>query len=164
MWASYYGADVKRSMWGRCELHEAGRGAWRASVFLPLRSCGAFSGDELEEVLGGYPILQVGYRQYVEPEGVLFEGFPKGAVFRSPLDHEFLHPSRATVMPDASRLSASQYLLDGRFVPWGVTTSERFYGGGPYSFGACMYPRGPCFPFSGDVQYYASAVCVVGDR
>jgi len=62
MWASCYGADVNRSLWGRCELHDVGRGEWRASVFFPLRSCGAFRGDELEEVLGEYPILQVGYR------------------------------------------------------------------------------------------------------
>ena len=57
LWASRYGADVKRSLWGWCELHDAGCGEWWASVVMPLLSCGAFSGDELEEVLGGYPIL-----------------------------------------------------------------------------------------------------------
>ncbi len=87
MRASCYGADVKRPLWGRCELHDAGCGEWRASVVLPLRPCGALGGAELEEVLGGYPILQVGYRRYVEPEGKLFEGFPEGEVFRSPLDY-----------------------------------------------------------------------------
>ena len=77
---------------------------------MPLLSRGALSGDELEEVLGGYPILQVGYRRYVEPEGVLFEGFPEGALFRSPLDEELLYPCRTTVVLDASRLVACQYL------------------------------------------------------
>ena len=70
---------------------------------------------------------------------MLFEGFPEGAMFRSILDQEFLYPSRGTVMPGASRLAASQYVLDGRFVPWGIATPEGFYGGGPYSFGC---PRG----------------------
>ncbi len=51
---------------GRCELHDAGRGEWRASVDLPLRSLAAFIGNEVEEVLGGNPVLQAGYRQYVE--------------------------------------------------------------------------------------------------
>jgi len=133
---------VKRFLWGRCELHDAGRDEWRASVFLPLRSCGALCSDEVEEVLGGYPLLQVGYRQNVEPEGILFESFPEGAEFRSPLDLEFLYPSRATVISDASRLAASQYMLDGRFVPRGVATSEGFYGGGPDSFCACMSTGG----------------------
>ena len=91
----------------------------------------------------GYPIIQVGYRRYVEPEGVMFEGFPEGAVFRSPLEQKFLYTSRATVMLDASRLAASQYLLDGRFVPWGVAATEEFFGGGPYSFGARLPTRGP---------------------
>ncbi len=94
----------------------------------------------------------------------MFKGFPEGAVFWSPLDQELLYPSRSPVMRDASRLDASQYLMDGRFVPWGVATSEGLYGGGPYSFGACLAPRGPCFSFNGEVQVYASAVCVVGSR
>ena len=52
---------------GRCELHDAMRVEWRASAVLPLRSCGAFSGDELKEVLGGDPVILAGYRHYVEP-------------------------------------------------------------------------------------------------
>ena len=40
----------------------------------------------------------------------------------APFNQEFLYPSRATVMSDASRLAASQYLLDGRFVPGDITT------------------------------------------
>ena len=36
------------------------------------------------------------------------------------VNQEFFYPSRATVMSDASRIAASQYLLDGRFVPWDV--------------------------------------------
>ncbi len=51
---------------GRYILHDAGRGVWRASVVLPLRSCGAFSGDGVEEVLAGNPVLQLDYRHYVE--------------------------------------------------------------------------------------------------
>jgi hypothetical protein len=77
---------------------------------MPLLSCGAFSCDELEEVLGGYPILHVGYRRFAEPEGVLFDGTPEGALFRSPLDQEFLYPGLGTVVLDASRLAACQYL------------------------------------------------------
>jgi hypothetical protein len=73
---------------------------------MPLLSCGAFSGDESEEVLPKYPILQVSYRRYVEPEGVMFEGFPESALLRSPVDQEFLFPGRATVVLDASRLDA----------------------------------------------------------
>jgi hypothetical protein len=71
---------------------------------VPLLSCEAFSGDELEEVLGGYSILQVVYRRYVEPKGVLLEAFLEGALFRSPLDQEFLYLGRAAVVLDASRL------------------------------------------------------------
>ena len=58
----------------------------------------------------------------------MFEGFPEGAVFRGPLNQEFFYPSRATVMSDACRLAASQYLLDGRFVPGGIATPEGFDG------------------------------------
>ncbi len=39
MWASRYRADVEWSLSGRCELHDAIRGEWRASVVLPLRPC-----------------------------------------------------------------------------------------------------------------------------
>ena len=67
MWASRYGADVEWSLGGRCELYDARCGEWRASVALPLRPCGAFIGDESEEVLGGDRVLPVGYRYYVEP-------------------------------------------------------------------------------------------------
>jgi hypothetical protein len=130
MWASCYAADVERSLKGRCELHDAWRGEWRASVVLSIRSCGAFSGDESEEVMCEKPVLQAGYRHYVKSYGILFEGFPEGPMFRSPLDQEFIYPSRATVMFDASRLVASQYLLDARFVPWGIATPTGFYGGG----------------------------------
>ncbi len=51
---------------GRCELHDAGRGEWRVSVVLPLRSHAAYIGNEVEEVLGRDPVLQAGYLQYVE--------------------------------------------------------------------------------------------------
>jgi len=47
---------------------------------------------------------------YVDPEGVLFEGFPESALFRAPLDQEFLYPGLGTVVLDASRLAACQYL------------------------------------------------------
>ena len=57
MWASCYGADVDQSLRRPCELHDAGHGEWRVSVVLPPRSCGAFSGDELEEVMGGNPVI-----------------------------------------------------------------------------------------------------------
>ena len=67
-------------------------------------------------------------------------------------------------MFDASRLVAIQYLLNGRFVPWGIASPEGFYGGGPYSFGACLPTRGPCFSLSREVQEYAGAVCVVNSR
>ncbi len=54
-------------------------------------------------------------------------------------------------MFDASRLAASQYLLDGRFVPLGIATPEGFYGGGPYSYAmAPVCPRGVLdFPLAG---------------
>ena len=42
-----HGADVKRSLWGRCELHNAGCGERWASVVLPMRPCGVFGGEEL---------------------------------------------------------------------------------------------------------------------
>ena len=66
MWASCYGADVEWSLRGRCELQDAGRGEWWASVVLPLRSRGAFNSNEMEEVLSGDPVLHAGYRHYVE--------------------------------------------------------------------------------------------------
>ncbi len=53
-------------MRGRSELHDAGRGEWRASVLLPLRSPAALIGNKVEEVLGRDFVLQAGYRQYVE--------------------------------------------------------------------------------------------------
>ena len=67
-------------------------------------------------------------------------------------------------MSDASRLAASQYLLDGRFVPGSIATPEGFDGSGPYSFGAGLSGRGPCLSLSGEVQEYAGAVCAVGSR
>ncbi len=57
MRASRYRADVKWSLGGRCELHDAGRGEWRASEVSLLRACGAFSDDEWEEVLGGNRVV-----------------------------------------------------------------------------------------------------------
>jgi hypothetical protein len=94
----------------------------------------------------------------------MFEGFPEDDVFRSPLDHEFLYPGRATVVLDAPWLAASQYSLDGRFVPWGVAAPEGFYGGGPYSFGTRLPTGGICFSLSGEVEQYASAVCAIVSR
>jgi hypothetical protein len=126
-------------MRGRRELNDAVRGERRASVSSPL------SGNESEEVLDGNRVFQVGYRHYVEPHVILFEGFPEGAMFRAPLDQEFLYPSRTTTMSDASRLVASQYLLDGRFVPGGIATQEGIDGCGPSAFGACMLVEGSCF-------------------
>jgi hypothetical protein len=67
MWASRYRADVEWSLRGRCKLHDAVRGEWRASEVSPLRPCGTFSGDESEEVLGRNRVLQTSYRLYVEP-------------------------------------------------------------------------------------------------
>ena len=94
----------------------------------------------------------------------MFKSFSEGAVFRALLNQEFFYPSRATVMPDAPRFVASQYLLDGRIVPGGITTPEGFDGSGPYSFGAGMSARGLCFPPRGELQEYAGAVYVVGSR
>jgi hypothetical protein len=94
----------------------------------------------------------------------LFKGLPEGAMFRAPLNQEFFYPSRATVMSDASRFAASQYLLDERFVPGGIAASEGFDGSGPFSFGAGLSARGLCFSPSEEVQDYAGAVCVVGSR
>ena len=68
------------------------------------------------------------------------------------------------VVSDASRLSACQYLLDGRFVPWGITTPEGLYGGGPYSFGASLPTRGSSFSRSAKIQEYAGAVCAIDNR
>ena len=42
---------------GRCELHNARRGEWRASVVLPLHSLAAFIGNVVEEVMGRDPVL-----------------------------------------------------------------------------------------------------------
>ena len=67
-------------------------------------------------------------------------------------------------MLNASWLAASQYLMDGRFVPWGVATPEGFYGGGPYSFGANLPTRGPRISLSGEVHQHASAVCAIDSR
>ena len=61
-------------------------------------------------------------------------------------------------MSEAPWFAASQDLLDGRFVPGGIATPEGFDGGGPYSFGAGMSAKGPCFSPSGEVQEYACAV------
>jgi hypothetical protein len=61
-----YGSDGEWSLRGRCELHDAWRVEWRASVVLPLRSPAAFIGNEVAEVMGRDPVLQAGYRQYVE--------------------------------------------------------------------------------------------------
>jgi hypothetical protein len=66
MWASRNGANVEWSLGGRLEFYDARPGEWRASVALPLRPCGAFSGDESEEVLGGDRILPAGYRYNVK--------------------------------------------------------------------------------------------------
>ncbi len=44
---------MKWSLGGRSELHDAGRGEWRASEISPLCACGAFSGNEWEEIMGG---------------------------------------------------------------------------------------------------------------
>ena len=52
-------------------------------------------------------------------------------------------------MSDAPRFAASQYLLDGRFVPGGIATLEGFDGSGPYSFGAGLSARGLCFSLAG---------------
>ena len=74
--------------WG--ELQDVVRGERWASVRSPLFLGGAFSGDEREEVLGGNRVFQDGNRYYVETWVILFEGFPKGAMLRAPLDQEFL--------------------------------------------------------------------------
>jgi hypothetical protein len=51
-------------------------------------------------------------------------------------------------MSDASRFVASQYLLDGRFVPGGIATSNGFDSGGTRLAPAC--PRGVlAFPLAG---------------
>ncbi len=67
-------------------------------------------------------------------------------------------------MSDSSRFVASQYLLDGRFVPEGIATPEGFDGGGPHSFGAGLSARGICFSLGGETQEYVGAACVVGNR
>ena len=67
-------------------------------------------------------------------------------------------------MSDASRLAASQYLLHGRFVLWGIATLKGFYGGGPYSFGASLSTRGSSFSLSAEIQEYAGAVCAIDSR
>ena len=67
-------------------------------------------------------------------------------------------------MSDAARLAASQNLMDGRFVPGGITTPEGFDGCGPSAFGARLLARGPCFSLGGEVQKNAGALCTVGSR
>ncbi len=57
-------------------------------------------------------------------------------------------------MSDPSWFAASQYLLDGRFVPGGIATPEGFDGGGSHSFGAGLSARGLCFSLGGEVQEY----------
>ena len=71
------------------------------------------------------------------------------AVFPSPLDQEFLYTSRATVMFDASRLAASQYLLDGRLSP-GASLPRRGSIVVSRIFLALACPRGVlAFPLAG---------------
>ena len=94
----------------------------------------------------------------------MFKGFPEVTVFRSPLDKEFLHPGRATVVSDASRMVACQYLLNRRFVSWGITAPEGFYGGWPYAFGASLPTGGSSFSLSAEIQEYAGAVCAIDSR
>ena len=94
----------------------------------------------------------------------MFEGFPEGAMFRTPLHQEFLHPSRTTAVSDASWLAASQDLLDRSFVPEGIATPKGFDGCAPYAFGAFLSARGSCFFRIGEVQENAGAICVVGSR
>ena len=67
-------------------------------------------------------------------------------------------------MADASRLATGQYLLDGSFVPVGITTPEGFDGGGPPTFGGCSPARGPRFFLCGEVQHDVGALCVFGNR
>ncbi len=57
LWAFCYRSDVKWSLRGRCELHNAVRGERRAAVGPSLCPNGAFSGDESFEVLGGNRVL-----------------------------------------------------------------------------------------------------------
>ncbi len=142
---------MKWSLGGRCESHDAVRGERRAAVGPSLCPSGAFGGDESLEVLSGDRVIWTDYRHYVEPQVILFEGFPKGAMFRAPLDQEFLHPSRATTVSDASWLAVSQYLLDGRFLPGGIATPEGLDGCGLTAFGACLSAEGPCSSFGWEV-------------
>ncbi len=155
---------MKWSLRRRCELHNAVRGERRAAVGPSLCPSGALSGDEGLEVLGGNLVVKAGYRHYVEPYVMLFEGFPEVAMFWAPLDQEFFHPSRATAMTDASWFSARHYLLNGRFIPGGIVTPEGFNGCGPPTFGACLSAGGPCSSFGGEVQKNASAVCADDNR
>ena len=76
---------------GRSELQNAVRGERRSPVGSRLFPSGSFSHYEREEVLGGNRALKTGYRDNAEPSFVFFEGFPKGVVFRAPLDQEFFH-------------------------------------------------------------------------
>ena len=55
------------SLRGGRELQDAVRGERRTSVGSPLCPSGAFSGDEIEEVLGGNRVFHAGYRHYDEP-------------------------------------------------------------------------------------------------
>ena len=68
---------------GRCELHDARRGEWWASVVLPQRSPAAFIGNEVEDVMGRDTILQaipffMGEGLYLEEATILHE------VYRDP--------------------------------------------------------------------------------
>ena len=94
----------------------------------------------------------------------MFKGFPEGAVLRAPLNQEFFYPSRVTVMSDASRFAASQYLLNGRFVRGGIATPEGSMVVDRTRLApAC--PRGVfAFPLAGKYKSNAGAVCVVGSR
>ena len=59
---------------------------------------------------------------HVEAKVVLFEGFPEGAVFGSPLHKVFFYPRFVASVADTFRLASGQDALDGGFVPRGVAT------------------------------------------
>ena len=67
-------------------------------------------------------------------------------------------------MSDVSRLGASQYVLDARFVPGGIATPEGFDFCGPVAFGPCMAAGGPCFSPGGEVQKNAGVIRAGGGR
>ena len=85
-------------------------------------------------------------------------------MFRAPLDQEFLHPGRAAAVSDASRLGASQYVMNARFVSGGIATPEGFDGCDPAAFGACLAAEGPCLSPDGEVQKNAGAMCAGDGR